>query len=53
MLEELYKTESLDRENSRRDYLFYLALGSARLKVCQYDVFCEPHLDSDNLKTLK
>lgn len=33
LLEELFKTENINEDNSRRDYLYYLALGNARMKV--------------------
>lgn len=31
LLEELFHT---DKEESKRDYLYYLAIGNARIKVC-------------------
>lgn len=33
LLEDLFKTEDSSNENAKRDYLYYLALGNARIKV--------------------
>lgn len=34
LLEELFKTEDSSDDNAKRDYLYYLAMGNARIKVC-------------------
>lgn len=33
LLEDLFKTEDSTNEHAKRDYLYYLALGNARIKV--------------------